>query len=151
MNPKSDSNKNGFNPPYFRSSWEMRLMSYFDMNKNVVRWGSETLIIPYTSTVYIMEGRENTGRRYYVDFYVEMRTPNGIINKIAIEVKPKKERLPPNPPKKKSKKALENYNEAVKTYMTNQDKWRMAEMWCKANGMIFQVMDETNIFGDKKK
>ena len=35
----------------YRSSWECRLMDWFDRNPDIVSWASEELIIPYKSPV----------------------------------------------------------------------------------------------------
>ena len=35
----------------YRSSWELKLMKYLDERKDVVKWGSEEIIIPYRSPI----------------------------------------------------------------------------------------------------
>ena len=44
----------------YRSGLELKFMRFCDNNPNVVKWGSENVIIPYISP---LDGR---GHRYYV-------------------------------------------------------------------------------------
>ena len=53
-----------------RSLWERRMCKYLDENKNIIRWGSEELAIPYYSPV------DKKLHRYYPDFLVEKRNPD---------------------------------------------------------------------------
>ena len=62
----------------FRSSWELRYMKYLDNRHNVLEWGSETVKIPYYNPV------EKKTRRYFVDFYVKVKTKTGQIKKYII-------------------------------------------------------------------
>jgi hypothetical protein len=48
----------------YRSSWELKLMTYLDLHKDIVTWGSEELIIPYRSPI------DNKIHRYFPDFIV---------------------------------------------------------------------------------
>ena len=68
----------------YRSSWELKFMKYCDNNPNVLEWGSEEVVIPYRSP---LDGKVH---RYYVDFYIKVRTTKNEIKKYLIEIKPKK-------------------------------------------------------------
>ena len=35
----------------YRSSWELRVMNYFDRNPNILQWASEEFSIPYRSPI----------------------------------------------------------------------------------------------------
>ena len=72
-------------------------MSYCDKNKNVVRYSSEEIVIPYVSP------RDNKVHRYFPDFYVELITDSGI-RKMIIEIKPDSQTRPPRNRKCKTKK-----------------------------------------------
>ena len=74
-----------------RSLWERRVCKYLDENINVLRWGSEELIIPYYSPV------DKKNHRYYPDFIAEIKDKSGNIKTYVIEVKPKKQTKPPKP------------------------------------------------------
>ena len=69
----------------YRSLWERQAFRWCESNPNVVRWNSEEVVIPYKWQV---DGRIH---RYFVDLLIEMK--NGEI--YLIEIKPKKETVPP--------------------------------------------------------
>ena len=58
-----------------------------------------------------------------------------------VEIKPKKETVPPKKPKRKSKKYL---NEVL-TYVKNTDKWTAASEFADAKGWKFQVWTEDTL------
>ena len=126
--------------PICRSSWELRLMSCFDRNANIIKWGYETIVIPYIN----YDGKMH---RYFMDFYVEILDKNNKIVKKLIEVKPSKETNinPPNRPKTNNRKALNRYMYEMKTYITNQNKWKATEQFCKKNGFIFEKVTEKEL------
>lgn len=128
----------------FRSLWERKLMVRCDLNPNVIKWGSEEIIVQYWSTV---DKRE---RRYFTDFVVKHKTKSGKIETLLIEVKPNKERFPPLPPKRKTQKTKTRYLNEMLTYKRNQDKWAAASAYAKKRGMKFVVMDEYSL-GIKKR
>jgi hypothetical protein len=129
----------------YRSSWELRMARWCDTNANVINWGMECIIIPYTSRVSIAEGGRSE-RRYFIDFYVELKQIDGSIKKLCIEVKPKDQTSPPKEPKKKTTKAMQNYQDRMRSYIINEDKWKTAIQFCKNNGMEFKIMTEDQIF-----
>lgn len=119
----------------YRSSWELRFMKWCDTNPNVLEWGSETTIIPYKSPV------DNKLHRYFVDFYIKVRDKNNGVGKYLVEIKPEKFTKPPNIPKKKTKRFI---NE-VFTYGTNQAKWKQANEYCLDRGWQFLVLTENDL------
>lgn len=116
----------------YRSGWELRLMSHFDMHPHVIEWQSEELAIPYRS---VIDGRRHL---YFPDFKVKYKDKDGRVRILVIEVKPRKERIPPQIPAKKTKKYI---NEVVK-YGKNVSKWRAAEAYCKERLWEFKILDE---------
>jgi hypothetical protein len=153
-NPKKCINilrEDVFGKPIYRSGWENRFMHYCNENENVLVWGCEVVVVNYDSQIALMEGKSRTKRRYYLDFYMELRNADGSISKKIIEVKPKAETLPPKPPKRKTAKGMARFENAKKTYVTNQDKWKHAERWAKANGMEFVIITEDDLFPKPKK
>lgn len=116
----------------YRSLWEKFYMTHLDTNNRVVRWGSETVVIPYWSE---MDGKK---RRYFVDFKVTY--DNGVT--YLIEVKPHKETLPPVPPKKMTSKSKSRYMNEVYTYKVNQDKWKAALDVADKHKMKFRLVTE---------
>jgi len=130
--------------PFYRSSWEKRLMYKFDKDPNVLRWGYENIIIPYTN----YDGKVH---RYIMDFYIEALDKNNNVKKILIEVKPRKDGEPPKKPKIKNIKAMNRYMYEAKTYITNKNKWKSAKLFCEKKGMIFKIMTEKELFRQHKK
>jgi len=120
----------------FRSGWEKRVMEWLDTNINVIRWGSEEVIIPYVSPI------DNKVHRYYTDFYVEAVGRDGETRKMLLEVKPKAQT---QEPKKQSRKT-KRYITEVMTYGVNQAKWKAAEDFCRSRGWEFRLITETELF-----
>ena len=118
-----------------RSLWERRVCKYLDFNKNVIRWGSEELVIPYYSPI------DKKKHRYYPDFIAEIKTTDGKITTYVIEVKPKKQT---KPPKQKNKKNKSYLNECI-IYTINEAKWKSAQNLCKKEGWKFIILTEDSI------
>jgi hypothetical protein len=119
----------------YRSSWELKFMKWCDLNPSVLEWGSETIVIPYRSPV------DNKIHRYFVDFYIKVQDKNGKITKYLIEIKPEKFTKPPNIPKRKTKRFIDE----VFQYGTNQAKWKAAGEFCENKGMHFMVLTEKDL------
>ena len=117
-----------------RSLWERRVCKYMDENKNVKRWGSEEVVIPYYSPV------DKKTHKYYTDFIAEIKSSNGDIKTYIIEVKPKKQTIPP-----KKKKKTRSYIKECLTYSVNEAKWESAIAYCKNNGWKFIILTEDDI------
>lgn len=118
----------------YRSSWECRVMHWFDINESVISWASEELVIPYISPV------DNKKHRYFPDFVAKMKLSNGSIKTYVIEVKPDKQTRRPTQTKR-TKRFLE---ESV-TYAINQEKWRAADIFCQQQGWEFRVVTEKDL------
>lgn len=119
----------------YRSSWELKFMKYCDLNKNILEWGSEEIVIPYRSPV------DNRVHRYFVDFYMKVKDINGNIQKYLIEVKPKKQTKEPKPQKKMTKR----YIYEVTEYAKNQAKWEAAKDFCDDRNYKFMIITEDEL------
>lgn len=119
----------------YRSSWECKLMNWLDKNPDIVSWASEELIIPYKSPV------DNQWHRYFPDFLVKVKTKNGTLKTMLIEVKPKKQTVSPEPKKRVTKQYV---NEVV-TYGVNQAKWKAATEYCLDRGWEFKIITEDHL------
>ena len=117
-----------------RSLWERRVCKYLDENTNVIRWGSEEIIIPYYSPV------DKKMHRYFPDFIAEIKTPKNGIKTYIIEVKPKKQTKPPI-----KKRKTKSYIKECMTYSVNEAKWMSARKYCKKSGWEFIILTEDNI------
>jgi len=124
-----------YNNIVYRSSWECKVMDWLDRNDNIISWASEELIIPYISP------SDNKFHRYFPDFLVKAKTRDGKFKTILIEVKPKRQTLPPEPKKRVTKQYI---NEVV-TYGVNQAKWKAAQEFCLDRGWEFRVMTEEHL------
>jgi len=111
------------------------MMDWLDRNPNIISWASEELIIPYISPV---DGRWH---RYFPDFLVKMKTKDGKLKTMLLEVKPKKQSQPPEPQKRITKR----YITEVTTYGVNQAKWKAANEYCLDRGWEFQVITEDHL------
>lgn len=116
----------------YRSSWEVKLMSYLDAHPDVIQWASEELIIPYRSPL------DERIHRYFPDFWVKRKNPAGEVEVIVIEVKPAKETVEPTP----SKKITKRYLREVATWAVNQAKWKAATTYCEDRNWKFIKMTE---------
>ena len=110
-------------------------MSWLDQNPAILSWASEELIIPYVSPV------DNRKHRYFPDFIVKMRTKDGTLKTMILEVKPKKQTIQPEIRKRITKQYL---NE-VTTWGVNQAKWKAATEYCADRGWVFQLITEDHL------
>lgn len=125
-----------------RSSYESRFCQWADIHPSIKKWGSEPVPIPYHNPI---SGNIN---RYFVDFYIVVEK-NGKTQAYLVEVKPEKQRYPPDPTKLNENytaKRLLRYNAELKTYLINKAKWSAAEQFAIARGMLFKVADENFLF-----
>jgi hypothetical protein len=129
----------------YRSGWERKLMLRCDSDPNILKWGSETMPIQYYSSV------DGKTRRYFVDFFIQLKDRSGNVKSIMVEVKPHKETIPPVPPKRNTAKTKQRYVNEMMTYQRNQDKWEAATAWGKKNGWDFTIMDEYSLGIKKRK
>ena len=120
----------------YRSSWELRFMKYLDENANIIQWASEELHIPYKSPL------DGKWHRYFPDFYVEARSPDGSVKKMLLEVKPAAQTKPPTTPKRRTKR----YISEVMTYGVNEAKWKAAKEFCDEKGWEFRIITEAELF-----
>lgn len=125
---------------FYRSTWEYSAFKFCDNNPNVIKWGSEEIVIEYMKPVLTPTGINYKKSRYYVDLYVEYRDKNGNIQKELIEIKPKKQTSP-----SKSKRLTTKFVENA-TYMINSAKWEAAKKWCDMNGVKFCIITEDTLF-----
>jgi hypothetical protein len=119
----------------YRSSWEVKVMSWLDNNDSIITWASEELFIPYISPV------DNRWHRYFPDFLVKYKTKDNKLSTMMLEVKPKKQTAQPELQKRKTKQFI---NE-VKTWGVNQAKWKAANEYCLDRGWEFKLITEDHL------
>jgi hypothetical protein len=124
----------------YRSLWERRFMIYCDTNSSILRWSSEEIVIPYKAPI------ERKTRRYYPDFYIEVKRSDGKKDNIVVEVKPKKQTQAPKVQKTKTKRYLRE----VKTWGINSAKWKAAVKYCKQRNWRFLILTEDQLLSNYK-
>ena len=134
--PKYPEKYKGSIPVYYRSNMELCALRMLDNNPNVLTYGSESVIIPYTSP---LDGRIH---RYFVDLVAALKDKTGIIKKLLIEVKPHKLLSPPVFSNRKSQSTLLYEN---KQYAINMAKFAAAKQWCEKNNYTFLILTEREI------
>jgi hypothetical protein len=115
---------------FFRSLWEVNVMTFFDSRPDIIKWGSEEIVIPYLSP------KDNQVHRYFPDFFIEFRNAKGEIKKEIVEVKPLHE----------SDKKFAKSDRSKEALKVNDAKWAAAAIYCEARGMSFRVITERSIF-----
>ncbi|WVX87483.1 head closure [Vibrio phage EniLVp02] len=128
--------KGNWNNITYRSLWELSYMRLLDSSDIVERWNSEEVVIPYISRA---DGGKR--RRYFMDFW--FKRIDG--KEFLIEVKPFKETLPPQKPKRKTAKAMERYEKELYTYIVNRDKWDAAADHAQKLGWDFRILTEKSL------
>lgn len=122
----------------YRSSWELQVMKWCDHNSKVIEWSSEETIIPYRSPI------DSRIHRYFPDFKILIKNDKNELISWLVEVKPKKQTLPP---KKKTYKGsiTKKYVQEVQTYAVNQSKFEAAEQYCINKGWKFMLLTEDHL------
>lgn len=122
--------------PYFRSSYEKKLMCFFDKHPNVIAWVSEPFAIAYFNPV---KGKIT---RYYPDFLVTYRGQDGLDHTELIEVKPYRQTIPPvvSKGKRHSTILIEGRMWAI-----NKAKWEAAKKYCQDRNITFRIMTEKEL------
>lgn len=118
----------------YRSSWELRVMKYFDEQPNIIWWASEELPVPYKSPV---DGKVH---RYFPDFIARMKGRDGKEKTYMIEVKPHRQTQMPKTTRRTKRMIAE-----VSTYAVNQEKWRAADLFCLEHGWEFKILTEKDL------
>ena len=123
----------------YRSLWELRFMRYLDTTSSVLKWSSEEIVIPYRSPI---DGRRH---RYFPDFWVKVKTSEGLVKESLIEVKPKAQCSPPKgaPPKDRRKRG--RFIREVKTWGINEAKWKAAKAYCDDRKWGWKILTEDDL------
>lgn len=119
----------------YRSSWELKFLNWCDNNPSVVSFSSEEIVIPYKSPV---DGKYH---RYFVDFMIKIRTKDDITKTYLVEIKPKKQTMPPE----QKQRITKQYITEVVTWGINQAKWKAASEYCLDRGWEFKILSEKDL------
>ena len=110
-------------------------MKWCDGEESILEWGSEIVVIPYISPI---DGKVH---RYFVDFYIKVKDKNNAISKYLVEIKPERFTKPPEIPKRKTKKFIDE----VFQYGVNEAKWKAANHYCEHRNMKFIILTEKDL------
>jgi hypothetical protein len=127
-------------PIIYRSSWERKFCHWCDHNEEVIGWSSEPFEISYYNIL------DKKYHKYYPDFYVKMKKGE-IYEEYVVEIKPKAQLKKPEPPKRNTKKALENFKYGYESYIRNLCKTdalnKLAE---QRKFKVMLLTEDSNIF-----
>lgn len=110
-------------------------MVYCDTNKDVLKWGSEEVVVPYRSP------KDNRMHRYFVDFVVHIKNKNNDTETLLIEIKPHKQCQEPE----KKSRVTRRYLTEVYNWGINQAKWNAATEYAASRGWKFVIMTEKTL------
>ena len=129
-----------------RSSWERIFCNFCDESDHIVTWASEEFSIPYISPL------DNKRHRYYPDFLIKVKEPDGKFKKYVIEIKPRKQTVKPKmkTDSRKRPRMTNSYAKELNNYAVNVAKWNAAIEFCKDNSLEFQIITEDNLYGNSK-
>lgn len=119
----------------YRSGLELKFMLWCDKTDTIVKWSSESVIIPYYDSF------QKKHRKYYIDNFVEIQEGN-IIKRYLVEIKPHKQTIEPKTTKGKRKANL-LYEKIM--YQNNCDKWKFAKDFAKKHDMEFIIITEREL------
>ncbi len=122
--------------PQYRSGWELKFFRWADKNDNILKWGSENVIIPYLNPL------DNKVHRYLVDNYIIFRDKKGKKTKFLIEIKPSSQTVKPKT-RKYARKTTILYER--KMYVQNIAKWEAAKKFAEKKGYKFIILTEKEL------
>lgn len=108
----------------YRSSYELKFITWLEQSNLVKGWGSECFCIPYLFV-------DGTTHKYYPDYFVEMTDGT----KMVVEIKPYNQ----------TQKPVNENCWAAKEYAKNICKWKATMEFCKKKGYQFKVLTEKTI------
>ena len=130
----------GPGPIIYRSSWERKFCHWCDHNENVISWVSEPFSIKYFNVL------DNKFHNYYPDFYVKMNK-EGLVEEYVVEIKPKEQLKKPSPPKRNTKKAIDNFKYDYETYVRNLCKTdALNKAATQRNFKVMLLTEDSNLF-----
>jgi hypothetical protein len=139
-NPVNPQKYVGRLPIIYRSSWERKFCHWCDHNEEVINWSSEPFEISYYNIL------DKKYHKYYPDFYIKMKKGN-TYEEYVVEIKPKAQLKKPEEPKRKTKKALENFKYGYETYVRNLCKTdALNKMAQQRNFKVMLLTEDSNIF-----
>ena len=125
----------GKGSPHYRSGWEHTVMRMCDNNPSILKWASESIHINYRNPF------TNKNTIYVPDFFVQYIDANSKIHTELWEIKPSTQA---------TLESARNQKEQAQAVL-NMYKWEAARAWCKAQGINFRIITESDLFHQGKK
>lgn len=142
----------GSKPPVFKSSYEERMFFWCDTNTRILEWAYEPITILYRFEMpknapdvdkSVVDNKEH---KYYPDVVAKLIDNDGKEVVCILEIKPYNQMVRPTEPKKKNKKTLNKYLNALQEYLKNDCKWKAARKFANEKNMLFYVLNERDLF-----
>ena len=118
----------------YRSGLELKFFRFCDNNKNILKWSSEDVVVPYVSPV---DGKVH---RYFVDNYIMVKEGN-VVKNYLVEIKPFRQTKPPTTKYRKKQHLI--YEQ--KQWAVNTSKWESARKYAKQKGWEFIIITEKDL------
>lgn len=134
--PKNPEKYAGRGSIRYRSSWELKFMTFLDTHPSVKNWASESISIPYVNPVV------GKTKSYVPDFFIVYEDANKNLHAELVEIKPHKETS-----LEAAGRSQKNQIQAV----VNQAKWKAATEWCNRQQIQFRVITEHDMFAGTSK
>jgi hypothetical protein len=137
----------GDGDPVYKSSLEQRAFYYFDHNINILRWGYEMVKVPYFFQY------DQKFHHYITDAYAEVRNSSGEMKNYLVEIKPESQSMMdangklvlPKPPKRKTPKSWQSYQNRLIEAHRNVAKWDAAKAFCAERGWEFKIVTDKHL------
>lgn len=131
-------------PVEYRSQLEFNFFHKLERSKNVIRWSSETIKVPYFNPIRSREEGRPVKNNYYVDLLVETKN----MGTLLVEIKPEKEikAIQENiKPKRTKRKKETTYKYEMKMWEINKAKWEQAKKFANVRGWTFLCVSEKDL------
>ena len=141
----------------YRSGWELSFCKWCDLSPSIINWGSEPIRVPYYNRVSKLEECKKLGlnpnnpknwitKFYNVDFWIQIKKADGLIEKWFVEIKPAHKLKKPEPPKNDAPlKDIRRYNNAVKDYLINESKFLAMKTYAEQKNSKFYIFSEDQL------
>ena len=119
----------------YRSLWERKFMIFCDTSKNILKWSSEEIAIPYYFHI------DKKMHKYFVDFVIQVKEQNNAIKTYLVEIKPLAQTMRPV-----KRKTTKKYLREILEWEKNKSKWQSAIQYAKEKNWEFKILTEKDLF-----
>ena len=126
----------------YRSGLELKHFKRVDINKNILKWGSEEFYIPYFSPI------DNKTHKYFIDLVLKIKKPDGSIKTFLAEIKPSAQcpkTINEDAPQPRQGKNKKSYLYRLHMWLVNKAKWEATRKYCKEHNFGFIFLTEKDL------